>query len=56
MTAAPESTPRLPARAAAQRTARHRVRTSTTRREWTRAGGEEKWPRDLAGPDHVVSP
>ncbi len=35
MTAAPESTPPLPAR----RTARHRVRTSMTRREWTRVGG-----------------
>ncbi|MFF7791107.1 HoxN/HupN/NixA family nickel/cobalt transporter [Streptomyces sp. NPDC007991] len=33
MTAAPESTPPLPA------TARHRVRTSMTRQEWTRAGG-----------------
>ncbi|GGT99231.1 HoxN/HupN/NixA family nickel/cobalt transporter [Streptomyces coeruleorubidus] len=39
MTAAPESTPPLPAPAAAQRTARHRVRTSMTRQEWTRAGG-----------------
>lgn len=39
MTAAPESTPRLPAPAPAQRTARHRVRTSMTRREWTRVGG-----------------
>jgi high-affinity nickel-transport protein len=40
MTVAPESTPRLPAPALAQRTAWHRVRTSTTRREWTRAGGK----------------
>ncbi|WP_082319921.1 HoxN/HupN/NixA family nickel/cobalt transporter [Streptomyces afghaniensis] len=39
MTAAPESTPPLPAPAAAQRTARHRVRTSMTRQEWTRVGG-----------------
>lgn len=39
MTAAPESTPRLPAPAPFQRTAGHRVRTSMTRREWTRAGG-----------------
>ncbi|MFF8019407.1 HoxN/HupN/NixA family nickel/cobalt transporter [Streptomyces sp. NPDC007929] len=35
MTAAPESTPRLPAQAPARR----RVRASMTRREWTRAGG-----------------
>ncbi|MDQ1021962.1 HoxN/HupN/NixA family nickel/cobalt transporter [Streptomyces afghaniensis] len=39
MTAAPESTPPLPAPAAAQRTARHRVRPSMTRQEWTRVGG-----------------
>ncbi|MFH9060701.1 HoxN/HupN/NixA family nickel/cobalt transporter [Streptomyces coeruleorubidus] len=39
MTAAPESTPPLPVRAAAQRTARRRVRTSMTRQEWTRAAG-----------------
>lgn len=39
MTAAPESTPPLPATATAQRTARHRVRTSMTRQEWTRVGG-----------------
>ncbi|MFF8392298.1 HoxN/HupN/NixA family nickel/cobalt transporter [Streptomyces sp. NPDC016172] len=39
MTAAPESTPPLPAPAPAQRTAWHRVRTSMTRREWTRVGG-----------------
>ncbi|WP_086559616.1 HoxN/HupN/NixA family nickel/cobalt transporter [Streptomyces africanus] len=39
MTAAPESTPPLPAPAADQRTARHRVRTSMTRQEWTRVGG-----------------
>ncbi|MGW0990548.1 HoxN/HupN/NixA family nickel/cobalt transporter [Streptomyces sp. NPDC002486] len=39
MTAAPESTPPLPAPAPAQRTARRRVRTSMTRWEWTRAGG-----------------
>ncbi|GGW71514.1 HoxN/HupN/NixA family nickel/cobalt transporter [Streptomyces caelestis] len=39
MTAAPESTPPLPATASAQRTARHRVRTSMTRQEWTRVGG-----------------
>ncbi|MGI5365514.1 HoxN/HupN/NixA family nickel/cobalt transporter [Streptomyces iakyrus] len=39
MTAAPESTPPLPAPAPAQRTARHRVRSSMTRREWTRVGG-----------------
>ncbi|GHC96545.1 hypothetical protein GCM10010313_02960 [Streptomyces violarus] len=39
MTAAPESTPPLPAPASAQRTARHRVRTSMTRQEWIRVGG-----------------
>ncbi|MEV5438292.1 HoxN/HupN/NixA family nickel/cobalt transporter [Streptomyces sp. NPDC052682] len=39
MTAAPDSTPTLPARAAAPPTARVRVRTSLTRQEWIRAGG-----------------
>ncbi|MER7900152.1 HoxN/HupN/NixA family nickel/cobalt transporter [Streptomyces sp. NPDC096046] len=39
MTAVPESTPPLPAPAPAQRTAWHRVRSSMTRREWTRVGG-----------------
>ncbi len=39
MTAAPEPTPPLPAPAFAQRTARHRVRTSMTRQEWIRVGG-----------------
>ncbi|MYS88518.1 MULTISPECIES: HoxN/HupN/NixA family nickel/cobalt transporter [Streptomyces] len=39
MTAAPESTPPLPAPAVAQRAARHRVRASMTRQEWTRVGG-----------------
>jgi hypothetical protein len=39
MTAAPESIPSLPAPAGAQRTVRHRVRTSMTRQEWTRVGG-----------------
>ncbi|WP_181449770.1 HoxN/HupN/NixA family nickel/cobalt transporter [Streptomyces cyaneus] len=39
MTAAPGSTPTLPAMAPAQRTAWHRVRTSMTRQEWSRVGG-----------------
>ncbi|WP_461082217.1 Nickel transporter NicT [Streptomyces deserti] len=39
MTAAPDSTPTLPAPGPAQRTARHRVRSSMTRQEWIRAGG-----------------
>ncbi|MDO0909484.1 HoxN/HupN/NixA family nickel/cobalt transporter [Streptomyces sp. DT2A-34] len=39
MTAAPDSTPTLPATAPAQRTAWHRVRTSMTRQEWSRVGG-----------------
>ncbi|GAA4331062.1 hypothetical protein GCM10023086_61200 [Streptomyces venetus] len=39
MTAAPESTPPLPAPAPAQRTARRRVHASMTRQEWTRVGG-----------------
>lgn len=39
MTAAPESTPPLPAPASARRTAWHRVRTSMTRQEWIRVGG-----------------
>ncbi|GGS90262.1 HoxN/HupN/NixA family nickel/cobalt transporter [Streptomyces violaceus] len=39
MTAAPESTPPLPAPASAQRTAWHRVGTSMTRQEWIRVGG-----------------
>ena len=39
MTAAPDSTPTLPATAPSQRTARHRVRTSMTRQEWSRVGG-----------------
>ncbi|MGN9760008.1 HoxN/HupN/NixA family nickel/cobalt transporter [Streptomyces sp. SD31] len=39
MTAAPDSTPTLPATAPAQRTAAwHRVRTSMTRQEWSRVG------------------
>jgi hypothetical protein len=50
MTAVPESTPRLPAPAAVQRTARRRVRTSMTRREWTGAGGTAA---SIAGP-HVA--
>ncbi|NUP15528.1 MAG: HoxN/HupN/NixA family nickel/cobalt transporter [Streptomyces sp.] len=39
MTAAPDSTPTLPATAPAQRTAWHRVRGSMTRQEWSRVGG-----------------
>ncbi|MDC0773560.1 HoxN/HupN/NixA family nickel/cobalt transporter, partial [Streptomyces sp. HD] len=39
MTAAPDSTPTLPATAPEQRTAWHRVRGSMTRQEWSRVGG-----------------
>ncbi|AZQ32456.1 HoxN/HupN/NixA family nickel/cobalt transporter [Streptomyces cyaneochromogenes] len=39
MTAAPDSTPTLPATAPSRRTAWHRVRTSMTRQEWSRVGG-----------------
>ncbi|MFG2123059.1 HoxN/HupN/NixA family nickel/cobalt transporter [Streptomyces sp. NPDC048710] len=39
MTAAPGSTPSLPAQADAPRSAWHRVRGSMTRQEWTRVGG-----------------
>ncbi|MFJ8538947.1 HoxN/HupN/NixA family nickel/cobalt transporter [Streptomyces sp. NPDC093591] len=38
MTAAPDSTPTLPATAPAQRAAWHRVHTSMTRQEWGRVG------------------